>query len=40
MKKKPDYARYELLKARLQEQNLSPEEYTRAVKEIAKCCGV
>lgn len=38
--KTPDYVRYERLKAALQDKNLSPAEYTLAVQEIAKVCGV
>ena len=38
--KQPDYVRYEQEKANLQKQNLSPAEYDRAIRAIAKRCGV
>jgi len=38
--KTPDYVRYEQLKAALQEQGLTPEEYTRELQRIAELCGV
>jgi len=38
--KQPNYAQYEQEKANLQKLNLTPDQYQKAIRKIAKRCGV